>query len=58
MVGVVTRWWQRRGPLGEATLTLPDGGWRNVLTGSGPWSGDVGVADLIGPLPVAALERV
>jgi (1->4)-alpha-D-glucan 1-alpha-D-glucosylmutase len=58
VVGIVTRWWQRRGPLGEATLTLPDGGWRNVLTGSGPWEGGVGVANLIGPLPVAGLERV
>jgi (1->4)-alpha-D-glucan 1-alpha-D-glucosylmutase len=58
VVGVLTRWWQRRGPMGAARLALPDGSWRNVLTGSGPWSGTVRAADLIRPLPVAALERV
>ena len=39
VVGVLTRWWQRRGPLRAAGLTLPEGSWTNVLTGSGPWSG-------------------
>jgi (1->4)-alpha-D-glucan 1-alpha-D-glucosylmutase len=58
VVGVLARWWQRRGGLGAARLTLPEGRWTNVLTGSGPWTGKVTVAELIGPLPVAALERV
>jgi (1->4)-alpha-D-glucan 1-alpha-D-glucosylmutase len=58
VVGVVTRWWQRHGPLEAVDLALPVGRWSNVLTGSGPWSGTVAVADLIGALPVAALERV
>ena len=44
--------------LGLVDLALPVGRWSNVLTGSGPWSGTVAVADLIGALPVAALERV
>jgi (1->4)-alpha-D-glucan 1-alpha-D-glucosylmutase len=57
VVGVLTRWWQRRGALRAAGLTLPEGEWTNVLTGSGPWSGHVPVANLIGPFPVAALER-
>jgi (1->4)-alpha-D-glucan 1-alpha-D-glucosylmutase len=58
VVGVLTRWWQRRGPLGEATLDLPEGRWTNVLTASGSWTGSVEVAEVIGPLPVAALERL
>jgi (1->4)-alpha-D-glucan 1-alpha-D-glucosylmutase len=58
VVGILTRWWQRRGGLGAARLSLPEGRWTNVLTGSGPWAGDVKVAEVIGPLPVAALERV
>jgi (1->4)-alpha-D-glucan 1-alpha-D-glucosylmutase len=58
VVGIVTRWWQRHGPLGPVDLALPGGRWSNVLTGSESWSGTVPVADLIGPLPVAALERV
>ncbi len=57
VVGVLTRWWQVRRSLGAALLTLPEGRWTNVLTRSGPWSGAAPVADLIGPLPVAALER-
>ena len=58
VVGILTRWWQRRGGLGAVQLPLPEGQWVNVLTGSGPWAGRVKVADVIGPLPVAALERV
>jgi (1->4)-alpha-D-glucan 1-alpha-D-glucosylmutase len=57
VVGVVTRWWQRAGAPPDATLGLPQGRWANVLTGSGPWSGEVRVGALIGPLPVAVLER-
>jgi (1->4)-alpha-D-glucan 1-alpha-D-glucosylmutase len=58
VVGVLTRWWQRRGRLRAARLVLPEGSWTNVLTGSGPWAGKVKVAEVIAPLPVAALERV
>jgi (1->4)-alpha-D-glucan 1-alpha-D-glucosylmutase len=58
VVGVLTRWWQRHGGLGAAQLSLPEGRWVNALTGSGPWSGKVKVAEVIAPLPVAALERV
>ncbi len=58
VVGVLTRWWQGRGAPGRARLALPQGPWMNVLTGSGPWEGSVKVAEVIGPLPVAALERV
>jgi (1->4)-alpha-D-glucan 1-alpha-D-glucosylmutase len=58
VVGVLTRWWQRRGRLRAARLVLPEGSWTNVLTGSGPWAGRVKVAEVMAPLPVAALERV
>jgi (1->4)-alpha-D-glucan 1-alpha-D-glucosylmutase len=58
VVGVLTRWWQRSGAPPDATLVLPEGRWANVLTGSGPWSGEVRVGELIGGLPVAALERL
>lgn len=58
VVGILTRWWQRRRGLGAAQLPLPEGQWVNVLTGSGPWAGRVKVAEVIAPLPVAALERV
>jgi (1->4)-alpha-D-glucan 1-alpha-D-glucosylmutase len=58
VVAVLTRWWQRHGALRAARLALPEGQWTNVLTGSGPWSREVRVEALIGPLPVAALERL
>jgi (1->4)-alpha-D-glucan 1-alpha-D-glucosylmutase len=57
VVGVLTRWWQRTGAPPDATLALPEGRWTNVLADSGPWEGEARVAELIGPLPVAALER-
>lgn len=59
VIAVAARWFARFGSDFEGTtLSLPAGLWRNVLTGGPPHSGEVSVLDLLGPLPVAALERV
>ncbi|HEY6728656.1 MAG TPA: hypothetical protein VI197_31810, partial [Polyangiaceae bacterium] len=59
VIGVVTRWFARFGnDFGGTTLSLPPGLWRNVLAGGPPHSGEVSVSDLLGPVPVAALEKV
>ncbi|MFC4589177.1 malto-oligosyltrehalose synthase [Sphaerisporangium corydalis] len=47
----------RRGGWGAATLTLPAGRWRDVLTGT-PHTGRVPFAHLLARYPVALLERV
>jgi (1->4)-alpha-D-glucan 1-alpha-D-glucosylmutase len=41
----------------DTTLTLPEGAWRNVLTGDSLTGGDVAVADVLARFPVALLER-
>ena len=45
----------RRGGWGDTVLTLPDGSWRDVLTGTTS-TGTVAVAQLLGGFPVAVLE--
>jgi (1->4)-alpha-D-glucan 1-alpha-D-glucosylmutase len=40
----------------DTSLSLPEGSWRDVLTGSS-WSGEAALADLLDPVPVAVLER-
>ena len=45
----------RRGGWGDTVLTLPDGSWRDVLTGITS-TGTVAVAQLLGGFPVAVLE--
>ncbi|GII75198.1 malto-oligosyltrehalose synthase [Sphaerisporangium rufum] len=46
----------RRGGFGAATLTLPPGRWRDVLTGA-PHTGRVPFAHLLARYPVALLEK-
>jgi (1->4)-alpha-D-glucan 1-alpha-D-glucosylmutase len=54
---VVARFWQRHGnDFGRATVTLPDGHWTNVLTRA-VHPQKTGIPELLGPLPVAVLER-
>jgi (1->4)-alpha-D-glucan 1-alpha-D-glucosylmutase len=58
VIVVVGRFWQRHdSAFGGATLALPEGRWNNVLCRSGPFHGGVGIAELLGPLPCALLER-
>ncbi len=42
---------------GDTTLALPDGEWTDRLRGTGPWTGDVSLSDLLDPNPVALLLR-
>ena len=44
------------GGWGETSLVLPDGQWKDALTG-GSFSGTVRVGDLLDLLPVALLTR-
>ncbi|GAA2925336.1 malto-oligosyltrehalose synthase [Streptomyces mexicanus] len=46
------------GGWGETRLALPAGRWADVLTPGREFAGDVRLADLFSPLPVALLERV
>ena len=48
---------QRLGGWGEHTVTLPEGQWRDVLTGSTTDGGQTSLASLLKALPVALLER-
>ncbi|WP_147067277.1 malto-oligosyltrehalose synthase [Knoellia locipacati] len=62
LVAVVTREADRlaaRGGLGDATVSLPDGEWRNVLSNSdsGVFTGQAALTDLLVDLPVALLVR-
>jgi (1->4)-alpha-D-glucan 1-alpha-D-glucosylmutase len=54
----VTRWTVRLQDTGwgDTTVTLPDGGWTNAITGA-VVSGTLPVAELFAELPVALLER-
>jgi (1->4)-alpha-D-glucan 1-alpha-D-glucosylmutase len=59
VVTVVTRWpllLERKGGWGRTSFTLPAGKWVDVLGGRS-WQGTVAIGDLLGPLPVALLER-
>lgn len=59
VLAVATRWFARHGfDFADTTLTLPDGRWHNVLLPNKVWSGTVPLGDVLGPLVVAALERV
>jgi (1->4)-alpha-D-glucan 1-alpha-D-glucosylmutase len=40
----------------DTRLPLPAGTWHDVLTGA-RWTGEIALADLVGPFPVALLER-
>ncbi|HWL35890.1 MAG TPA: malto-oligosyltrehalose synthase [Frankiaceae bacterium] len=42
----------------DTNLTLPEGQWRNVLTGDPVPGGDVAVAEVLARFPVALLERM
>jgi (1->4)-alpha-D-glucan 1-alpha-D-glucosylmutase len=60
VVTVVTRWplaLQSEGGWRATSLALPPGHWADVLSGR-PCQGDVLMKDLLGPLPVALLEKV
>ena len=60
VVGVVTRLSARLATSGgwrDATLGLPPGRWRDLLTGRGVASGVAAVSDLLADLPVALLVR-
>jgi (1->4)-alpha-D-glucan 1-alpha-D-glucosylmutase len=46
---------ERHGGWAEHTLALPEGSWRNVLTGQEAIGGSVRLADLLAELPVALL---
>ncbi|MEE6281132.1 malto-oligosyltrehalose synthase [Georgenia sunbinii] len=46
------------GGFAEHTLVLPEGAWRNVLTGNTFDAGSCRLADVLDQLPVALLERV
>jgi (1->4)-alpha-D-glucan 1-alpha-D-glucosylmutase len=46
----------RRGGWGDTALELPEGAWRDLLTGA-RWSGRVSVGELLGGFPVGLLER-
>ena len=59
VVCAVTRWplrLERTGGWRATSLTLPEGRWHDVLCG-GVWEGRVLLAELLGALPVALLER-
>lgn len=56
VVGIVTRYWQTRGAMKDTTVHLPAGTFTNVLTGREGFRGSVDLADLLGPLPIGALE--
>lgn len=47
----------RLGGWGEHTVTLPDGAWRDVLTGTSLEGGPTALGPLLKVLPVALLER-
>jgi (1->4)-alpha-D-glucan 1-alpha-D-glucosylmutase len=49
---------ERHGGWGEHTLALPEGSWRDALTGRGTEGGTVPLADVLADLPVAFLVRV
>jgi len=49
---------ERHGGWGEHTLALPEGSWRDALTGRGAEGGTVPLADVLADLPVAFLVRV
>jgi (1->4)-alpha-D-glucan 1-alpha-D-glucosylmutase len=48
---------ERHGGWGSHTVVLPDGGWRDLLTGRDHPGGSVPLADLLQRLPVALLAR-
>ncbi len=57
-ITVVPRWTLRLGnDWHGAVLRLPEGTWRNVLTGDGPLEGSVTVESLLKRFPVALLAR-
>lgn len=47
----------RLGGWGDSTVVLPDGGWKDVLTGRSVGSGAARIHDLLADLPVALLAR-
>ncbi len=47
----------RAGGWGEASATLPDGEWRDVLTGRTYGAGEVALGDVLATYPVALLAR-
>jgi (1->4)-alpha-D-glucan 1-alpha-D-glucosylmutase len=47
----------RHGGWGEHTIALPDGSWRDELTGRTVEGGPARLADLLEDLPVALLVR-
>jgi (1->4)-alpha-D-glucan 1-alpha-D-glucosylmutase len=58
VIAVITRWWLRFGEDFEDTiLQLPEGTWRNPLTGRHDLKDRVPIRELIAPLPVGVLER-
>jgi (1->4)-alpha-D-glucan 1-alpha-D-glucosylmutase len=50
VIGLRNKW-------GDTTLHLPEGNWRNELTGQSPLSGTVALAELLAGFPVALLAR-
>jgi (1->4)-alpha-D-glucan 1-alpha-D-glucosylmutase len=44
------------GDWGDTTLSLPPGTWTDVLDGARTFTGEVALADLLAPFPVALLE--
>jgi (1->4)-alpha-D-glucan 1-alpha-D-glucosylmutase len=44
------------GEWGDTTLSLPSGTWTDVLDGARTFTGEVALADLLAPFPVALLE--
>jgi (1->4)-alpha-D-glucan 1-alpha-D-glucosylmutase len=48
---------ERHGGWAEHTLALPEGSWRDILTGRGTDGGTVPLADVLAELPVAFLVR-
>ena len=59
-ITLVTRWPGRlaaSGGWGEAVVVVPDGDWRDALTGRAVTAGTVQIADLFADLPVALLVR-
>jgi (1->4)-alpha-D-glucan 1-alpha-D-glucosylmutase len=57
VVTAVPRWPRSGGEWGETTAALPDGRWRNRLTGAVVQGGEVRVAELLAAFPVALLVR-
>jgi len=49
---------ERSGGWGDATVTLPAGTWRDVLTGGTHQGGAVSLSGLLNRLPVSLLERM